>query len=364
MNELLLDISSQVRWQFPVDPNQVLDFLLLYAGTTLKELYLHINSRQIMSILRQKCPNIHTLCYFGNEVFPRQGRGKCTYPVYFPPGLKSFTFQRTWFNKLENSTDACSRDEELLSQLSQCRELKEITLYKFYLNRTSLEKLTKSTKLAEITLVSCETSVFNLVDFDDILVTTVGHLRQLRGLRLQNCICPQPVELHALFQKISHWTHLQVLELRYFKYDDESFKLMVPGLLNLRILELEGNSVTSTVVSLIGKYLKRIELLELENGSYLSKSLLSLTHHPTLKTLSIICKREKERLLHCIYDVLVTLPKLQSVMLRGYMFSKDYFYTEFPKIESAEIEIQSMDRPVGWEGANYLQIRKLYEAQF
>ena len=175
-----------------------------------------------MSTLRQKCPNILTLCYFGNEVFPKQGRGKCTYAGYFPPGLKSPTFLRTWFNKLENSTTLnCSRDEEMLSQLSQCRGLKEITLDKFYLNRTGLEKLTKSTKLAEITLVSCETSAFNLVDFDDILATTVGRIRQLRCLRLQNCICLQPVELHALFQKISHWTHLQVLELRYFRYDDE-----------------------------------------------------------------------------------------------------------------------------------------------
>ena len=87
-----------------------------------------------------------------------------------------------------------------------------------------------------------------------------------------------------------------------------SFKLMIPSLLNLRKLQLEGNSVTSTVVSLIGKYLKRIELLELENGSYSSKSLLSLSHHPILKTLSITCKREKERFLHCLHDVLLTLP--------------------------------------------------------
>ena len=354
LNALLLDMSGKIRWKFPTDEIKVCDFLILYAGAALKEVYLHINSSKIMNILRQNCPNIQTLCYFEGDSYKGLsnyiGKGEVEKKLYFPPGLKHLIYQQPGFFPIDQEAERVWRDEEILSLISKCRELEKLTLYQLHLSKTSMQILTENTKLTKIELLYSLTSI--LEDLDDILTASVGRLTRLRCFRLHRTSFPV-ISLRSFFECILHWEHLQVLALRGGKmYDDETFEMLVPGLLNLRMLQLEGPSVTSKVVSLIGNHLKRLEYLELENGSYSSKSLQALAHHPTLKTLSITCNGERERqqeILHDIYDVLVTLSSLQYVLLRGHKISQIYYYEKFPKLELAEIEVQDMDRPVEWK---------------
>ena len=180
---------------------------------------------------------------------------------------------------------------------------------------------------------------------DDVLSAAALSLNSLQRLRLDSYPRHQHV-LEKLPGCIAHWTNLKALALRGVGCSDDSFKMMIPGLLNLDSLELEGSIVTSNIISMIGKSLKKITFLKLGNGHYLDESLKSLANHPSLERLWIYKDYVHQweftltrSWLHAIYGVLVTLPKIKRVKMEGFRLIFIHTQDSFPAIKSAEIEI-------------------------
>ena len=202
---------------------------------------------------------------------------------------------------------------------------------------------------------------------DKMLTSTIGSLQFLERFRLVSLGTIINIfysrysykdKISSLLRCICQWKHLKVLTLKYISVDfGNSFNASIPELTHLISLELEGEYIMSDTVTLIGTHLKKLEFLALQNGRYHMESCLqSLSGHPTLTTLWILYDYEFgltggahfirfRKLEYCksIYSVLITLPKIRNVVLRGYNMSHLYTIRDlYPGLESMEIEIQDV----------------------
>ena len=188
-----------------------------------------------------------------------------------------------------------------------------------------------------------------------MLATAAVFMESLQRLRL-DCYARLKRDFNVLEKFpgcISHWENLKVLALRGVECSDESFAIMIPGLLNLNSLELEGHIVTSDVISMVGKNLKKITFLELGNGRYSDECLESLVNHPSLESLWIYKEYSHQTelpptcsWLHAIYAFLATLPKIKRVKMEGFRLIFLHTQESFPVIESAEIEVVNVAESV------------------
>ena len=152
---------------------------------------------------------------------------------------------------------------------------------------------------------------------------------------------------------IGQWKHLKVLALKYVSYPTELLEYILPGLPNIESLELEGPGISSGIVSVIGTHLKKLEFLSLQEGAFAVESLQFLSNHPTLKILWILYEWNLKSsglqfqdvdFCRSIYSVLVSLPKIKKVTLRGYEMAHLFGLREsYPGLESIEIEVQDKD---------------------
>ncbi|XP_072022362.1 uncharacterized protein [Amphiura filiformis] len=337
------------EWQFPENEDDVLKFTRLYAGVGLQEIYLTVVSDEIMSYLRDNCPNIHSLGIrkeFGHIMKDN---------IYFPPKLQrldlSFTYSRT------------NQGILFITCLEKCPHLRKVTFYhRIYYDpsiRECMKKLSEMTRLCELDIVC--TSPFNMKD--ENLFSTIGSLTSLTRFTLK---LYKSYEIDNLVRSIAHWTRLKTLTLVQVKYTRKAFEMMISGILNLESLEIGGIPMpSSSVVNLIGIHLLKLKSLKL---TYLSscESLHTLNYHPTLESLEIrlaygyFCtehiKKQEEGVESCVrrvYDVLVTLPNIRKVKIIGYNLQRCFSQEKYPVIKSAEIEVVD-----GNKGCNYYQKQK------
>ena len=381
------------KWQFPRESDKdISKFLSRYAGIALQELYLPVTSKRIVGILQQNCPNIHTLSYRHGYLDP----GGAAETIYYPPKLQSINLQAPPTDQYERDTyirypydrgtigmfdDECNEKlqrgcEESVNLLSQCKDLHKLTLKGYWLTQTSMQKLVKNTNLKEIDFVTCIPSgVTNIMTrskdmkgnfhrlLDDILAQTIGILDCVTrfrligsGIRLHSLEAKYPGCDHVLnlLDCIGQWKHLKVLALKYVRYSTEVLADIIPGLPNIESLELEGPSISSGIVSLIGTHLKKLEFLSLQEGDFAVESLQFLSNHPSLKILWILydwnlkssgAQFQDIDFCRSIYSVLATLPKIKKVTLRGYEMSHLFeIRKSYPGLESIEIEVQDKDK--------------------
>ncbi|XP_072022796.1 uncharacterized protein [Amphiura filiformis] len=364
------------EWEFPMNENDVLKFLTLYAGIGLQEIHLSVASDEIVSYLRVNCPNINTLgiCFKGICVKEKSKvkhfewmRGKKKFNVkhhsvsnenlsqllHFLPKLQRLhlTWPRFWSNDFYY--------EQIIKLLQKCN-LRYVSLHEVdLLFLSKLKKISPATltSLREVELCD-KFRVQALETDDDILSSAVGGMTSLTCLKLTNERRRTPhgsfhrryeIDGDRLFPSIAHWTHLKILTLQHVRYSTEAFEMMIQGLLNLETLVLEGISVKSSVVNLINIHLKKIKSLQLSPGlyqhissKYSSESLQSLSYHPTVENLAVeqtYDERNQINWVERIYDILVTLPKIKKVKLTGYNLVSCFSQASYPSIECAEIEV-------------------------
>ena len=359
------DLHGKWRWQFPFSENDVFNFLSRHAGVALKEVYLAVISERIMNLLRSNCPNIRVLCSLFQHRSESSDLAEVEEILYFPPTLERLILQaprktkytmlsKTGLRKKLKATNTHQRDEKIFLSVSQCRELQKLTLSGFILTSAGMQRLIGHTSLTEINLWGCDRKSVTSESTDHILATSIGVLQNIQCLRLY-CLYLS-TRLHELLKCIGQWQHLNVLVLKDYSFSEEAFESMIPGLQNLELLQLEGRSVTSNIVSKIGDHLKKITVLKLRGDFTSPKSFESFLYHPTLKSLSVsdmlpqinysyhhnntMSVDRSRKYFRAIYNVLATLSEIKYVQLKGHRFTGVFMTEQFPEIETADIEIQ------------------------
>ena len=391
-------IRQLERWQFPRNEADVCEFLSRFAGVALQELHLPVMSKNIMNILRQNCPNIHILTYrhdhneYPNlEKFVVSEDEMAKDVFYFPSNLRSIYIQAPstrsrwssdpWYAFEKFEGDETTRlfkrvCEDILNILSKCKSLNKIVLNGLWLSASGMHTLVTNTALKEIDIILCISDGFafgqtsNLAeqdgskrDMDDILASTIGSVPIVERFRIigrvkhYNIIgnrFPKFCEaLPKMIRCISQWKNLKVLALKCVYYSKSLFRMVIIELTHLVSLELDGwLSLIADLMPLIGTHLKKLEFLALHNGFTASRvgCLQSLCNHPNLKTLWLLYDFDLEgvwEIDYCrsIYDILVTLPKIRKVILRGLPMHQLFELREsYPGLESIEIEVQELPK--------------------
>ncbi|XP_072049883.1 uncharacterized protein [Amphiura filiformis] len=318
------------EWQFQSNENDVLNFMTLFAGVNLQEIYLNVVNDEIMSYLRLNCPNINTLGlrYIHNRTstLTKQDYHKDyeqiqrLYYHYFYSGSSHFT-------------GFCH--EHLIPWLENCLHLRTITIRDINLTSTKLKKLSEMKCLRELDM-----SYWDFEMASDVDLSIIGTLTSLTYFRLE-LIYTRFSSIDGLLQSIAHWTHLKVLALKGVTFKGEAFEMMLPGILNLETLELNETSVTSSVFDLIGIHLKKLKTLELIPcyGCISSFELQLLSYHPMLENLVVQVRGRYGN--RTLYEVLSTLPRIKNVKILLDDISHHFSRNAYPVIQSAEIEVSS-----------------------
>ena len=355
---------------FPTNEDTVVKFLETFAGVGLQEVYLSLVSQKIMTTLRNRCPHLETLSFLKAKTTNSYISCKSQTvedKLYIPPRLRRLEmFSPRWVLEQDSFAEyqaiRQSFGEKLFSLLSQCPNLRCISLRNLLISKADFQKFTENVSLKEIDLlhprleeIELRNRFYSSTKLDDMLTAAAAFMESLQRFRLD---CYNRLKQHAnVLEKfpgcVSHWANLKVLALRGVECSDESFDSMIPGLMNLNSLELEGPIVTSNVISMVGKSLKKITFLELGNGHYSDESLESLANHPSLERLWIYQEYSYQRdlphtcsWLHAIYTVLVTLLKIKRVKMEGFRLIFLHTQESFPVIKSAEIEIINVTESV------------------
>ncbi len=170
--------------------------------------------------------------------------------------------------------------------------------------------------------------------------STISNLTSFKCYRLWRC----DTDTHLELQSFANCTNLKTLTLYHFAFSNKAFEAMIVGLLNLETLELSSVSVTSSVVTLIGTYLKQLKTLKIYGGNddgYSVESLQSLSHHPMMENLAVEQSHDvktQKTWVADVYKILVTLPKIRRVEMRlkdlgSYSTKKIYPLMDYVEIE-------------------------------
>ncbi|XP_072049886.1 uncharacterized protein [Amphiura filiformis] len=362
-----------------MNEKDVLNFMSLYAGKGLQEIYLNLNvvSDAIMSYLRINCPNVHTLGLgVSTPIVWHRLRGVnrtqivtrkfhncalCTMDQGYHNDYR--TLQRLDLHHY-SSYDLYEHDSEIIIPwLENCPRLQIITVTGCKLSLTWVKKLSELTNLCELN-ITCRYGDREFTIADNISAT-LGSLTSLTSFRLSclniygHVVTYIPAYIRDdmnndnLLRSIAHWTHLKVLALEGVQFTVEAFEIMILELLNLETLKLGGISVTSSGVNLIGihlKKLKTLELFQIESYSFsysnsLStryfdfcvSSLQSLSYHPMLENLVVRVRGRYEN--RILYEVLSTLPRIKNVKIILDDINHHFSGTAYSVIKSADIEV-------------------------
>ncbi|XP_072047490.1 uncharacterized protein [Amphiura filiformis] len=341
------------EWKFPINGNDVLKFLTLYAGIGLQEIHLSVASDEIMSYLRVNCPNISTLGLrfemewkeWSNVREPKHDYGNLYRLLYYLPKLQRLDL--AWPEHWRSYKIEWNCYEQIIQLIHKCK-LRYICLHEVDISFLSMLK-----KRSPVTLTSlCEmelTLKFSEQEMaDEIMSSILGCMTSLTCFKLTGeCRNGQFHETHGdrILPSIAHLTHLKMVTLRTVLYSTEAFEMMIQGMPNLETLVLEGIPVTSSLVNLINIHLKKIKSLKLTPdlvSRYSSESLQSLSYHPTLENLAVqqtYDERNQTNWVERIYDLLVTLPEIKNVKLTGYNLVSCFSQASYPIIECADIEV-------------------------
>ncbi|XP_072041488.1 uncharacterized protein [Amphiura filiformis] len=320
------------EWQFPTNEWDELNFLNLYAGASLEEIYLTVVSEKIMTFLRLNCPRLRTLDFVETKDLHEK--------LYLPPKLQSLGINYPWGVRNVYKGLRCER---LISCLEKCSHLRKLTLRNIPITSQVMKVLAGMTSLHVFELFDSRTKCRS----SDFPSSSIGSLISLTSFRLVRSSFINTAD--KLLYSIRHWSHLKHLAIIYAGCSSESIEKMIPELLNLETLELEGLSVTLSVVTLIGTHLKKLKSLELGSGNYDGSSLLSLRYHATLENFVVDqsrqCNENNSLWLGLLCDVLITLPRIKNVKItslcRPIRFSVDL--NTYPIIRSADIELVYYD---------------------
>ncbi|XP_072048427.1 uncharacterized protein [Amphiura filiformis] len=363
------------RWEFPRNPSDVLSFLGLFAGVALQEIYLTAMSVEIMDFLRRYCPNIVTLDFCSCYVWSCEKKGSQGIDIPIDrldidDDIKKKLYVPFKLKRLGLTGENCvpmpgwrGAPFNALSCVANydCSELQSICFCDFELSTKGLQKLVEIPSLREIELSNCHYRYINYEyheyngPLDDILTNSIGVVRTLTCLRLHR-ICDIHYDLFRLhfLGCIGEWEYLRELSLIRVSFSEETFEKMIPGLLNLKILKIQGDCtsyftfmpLTPRMVTVIGNQCRKLESLQLRWLEYTDEGLMSLCHHPTLEILEVqylrryhmYSKLAETEWLHIVFTMLKTLPKIKHVKLWGNIISQIYNEGTFPIIQAAEIE--------------------------
>ncbi|XP_072047495.1 uncharacterized protein [Amphiura filiformis] len=346
------------EWKFPINGNDVLKFLTLYAGIGLQEVHLSVASDEIMSYLGVNCPNINTLGlrfemewkeWSNVRVYPKHDYGNLYRLLYYLPKLQRLDL--AWPEHWRSYKIEWNCYEQIIQLIHKCK-LRYICLHEVDISFLSMLKERSPVTLTSLREMELTLKFSEQEMADEIMSSILGCMTSLTCFKLTGeCRNGQFHETHGdrILPSIAHLTHLKMLTLRTVLYSTEAFEMMIQGLPNLETLVLEGILVTSSVVNLINIHLKKIKSLQLSpwmyphiSSKYSSESLQSLSYHPTLENLAVeqtYDERNQTNWVERIYDILVTLPKIKKVKLTGCNLVSCFSQASYPSIECAEIEV-------------------------
>ncbi|XP_072017265.1 uncharacterized protein [Amphiura filiformis] len=326
----------RTRWMFPTSHQaNVLKFVKLYAGMVLQELRVIGMCSSVVDILHSNCPNLKRMHFSITDdemnAICRDQKKVC----YLQSILVECRIS------CHRNTNPNLEHEQIMSLLTQCSNLRSLTLQGFNLSSSGLQQLSTHSHLREIQLLNCSCNQIDRVDFhsthiDDILTDSVGSITSMSRFRLSG----QHSKIDNFMVAIGGWEYLQDLCLKDVWYSEQAFEKMVSRLSHLQSLVL--NQVTSPVVSLVGKYLRELKFLDLTEGlrSINCESLRSLCHQPCLETLWYCGNSSLSvHTIHAIYEVIGTLVNINYVKLTGHNVQYLYNHQVFPIVESVEIEV-------------------------
>ncbi|XP_072022794.1 uncharacterized protein [Amphiura filiformis] len=337
------------EWQFPINGNDVLKFLTLYAGIGLQEIHLSVAGGEITRYLLVNCPNINTLGLRFEMMhvekrsdvrLPKHDYGNLYQLFYFLPKLQRLDL--AWPADWRRYQIEWNCYEQIIQLLHKCK-LRYISLHEVDLSFLSMLK-----KMSPVTLTSLRKMELTLKFGEqemagEIMSSILGCMTSLTCFKLTSEFRNSQLREilgDKILPSIAQLTHLKMLTLRRVRFSTEAFEIMIQGLPNLETLVLEGVCARSSLVNLINIYLKKIKSLKL--SQYFSESLQSLSYHPTLENLAVqqaYDEKNQTNWVERIYNILVTLPKIKNVKLAGYNLVSCFSQASYPVIECAEIEV-------------------------
>ena len=305
------------------DELSILYFLRRYAGGSLKVIHLNIVSRQILMHLHTKCPNLKELSFLSANESPA--------PVRFSKLLMATNFvdalslsegierlQLTLKGMYVKNAEKIKLSDDLLQRLGiKCIRLKHLYLDDFFITAEGMESFTKRVDLEELCLTDVREDPRKL---DSILHSVVDDLTALTTFKLSISKSYMGNVSQFIQYMATKWTRLKHLGLKGGTLcPNDVFQQMASKLPHLQSLELEGSIITNVVISIIAEEFKSLTDLELTNGYYTAQGIKHLIGHCTLSNLSLYQKQltPSPLWLHAVYDVIATLPSIETVKLTG-----------------------------------------------
>ena len=355
-------IPYTIQWRFPTNEDDILEFLTLYGGGSLRQIRLASVTGNIMLFLHENCPKLRSLSLAGGKSGDFIVKKTDVKDVLrFPPGVVNCKIECPAMPESYSHHELWSmrpiRDEEILRHLAQQRTLKYLSLHGFYLSQElGMESLAKkNVSLQGIHIINpfVFSDQYGYMELLDVIMTSsIGKLLTLECLKIEcSPISRRYIStLRTLPACIANYKNLKVLSLKGVDCSSEAFTTMLTGLMNLESLQLEGHCITTTTVTLIGQNLKKLEVLELANGSYSDESFQTLSHHPALLKLWMY-KGYAHRSdvqpswVRSIFDiVLPTLSKIRFAKIEGYQLSAilGFNQNDYPSLASVKIEINDV----------------------
>ncbi|XP_072034884.1 uncharacterized protein [Amphiura filiformis] len=303
----------------------VLYFLRRYAGPSLKSVRLKIVSTAILLHLRNKCTNLRKLSFL-----PYAAESAAPVSFLFDSAPRSLAERFVFPESVERlqltlkglrikQIEKIDLSKQLMKRLaSECTRLKHLYLDDFFLTEQGLSCLAQSdTKLQELWLTDIHEDPRKL---DAILYAVVDELTCLTSFKLSISKTYFGNVSRFIQHMATKWINLQHLGLKAGTLCPlEVFQDMTTKLSHLKFLELEGSIITNAVINVVASDLTTLTELELTDGYYTAQGIKYLIGHSTLKHLGLFQKRltPSALWLHAVYEVIATLPAIESVDLIG-----------------------------------------------
>ena len=358
-------------WIFPIEENAVLDFLKKYTGGSLKSIYLHVASKQIIAHLNENYGNLQTISFLSPKdtsysafaltylnmlrncrLFNLDSNQEFEIPVSESVKVLEFPIQ---FDRPQFE----GQQDKLLTCLRKSKNLQRLTITKLrpqYLSPDSLDVLSQDIREVNLLKIFVERRGcrgYRGPNYSSQLSDSLLSLLKITEMKVFRISIEDPsnagydLNIDEFLSGIADkWHELRTLALgEIHPPSDRIVRSIMTSLTQLRELELYGRMVTDETVALIAEYLKRLTSVKLSNGTYTPSGMKALCGHPSIERLYLMQENQSQLdpdWVLAVYDVILSLAKINYVKLVGFRVVAIHAKEDIPPVSpTIQIEVQN-----------------------